>query len=244
MIVLKIYREMKRLITILLIFYFVYVSFGNTNKQNAATISGNNCVGPYAMIKDGQSLLKEGDLVVRLNRDPASRYIRDFNPHDKSFSHSGIVLYENGYPYIFHMLNGEKNPGNELRKDSLSQFCDPRQNVAYAIFRYDMNANEIRKLKECIYKWYGHGIRFDFSFNLASDDSMYCSEMISKALAEATGKRISIETTKLTTKQVALFSAYTHRPFTYTSKLQVISIDDLYTNPSCHLIKEYNYTKK
>ena len=235
---------MKQLVTISLLFYFLCESFGIAPKQNPAMASGKNFIGPYAMITEGQSLLKEGDLVVRLNRDPASRYIGDFNPHDKSFSHSGIVLYENGYPYIFHMLNGEENQDNKLRKDSLSRFCDPRQNVAYAIFRYDMNANEIKKLKEWIYKWYVQGIRFDFSFNLTSDDSMYCSEMISKALAEATGKRISIETTKLTTKQAALFSAYTHLPFIYTSKLRVISIDDLYSNPFCHLIKEYNYTKK
>jgi len=235
---------MKQLATISLIFYFLYESVGNVTQQKTTIVSGNNCIRPYAMIKEGQSLLKEGDLIVRLNRSPASRFIKDFNSHDKSYSHSGIVLYENGYPYVFHIINGEENPGNKLRKDSLSRFCDPRQNAAYAIFRYDMNNNEIKKLKECILKWYRQGIGFDFSFNLRSNDRMYCSEMISKALAEATNKRIQIETTKLTTNQAALFSAYTHLPFAYTSKLQIVSIDDLYTNRLCHLIKEYNYAKK
>jgi hypothetical protein len=196
------------------------------------------------MIKDGQSLLKEGDLIVRLSRDPASQFIKNFNQHDKSFSHSGIVLYEDGYPYVYHIINGEENPGNKLRRDSLSWFCDPRKNMAYGIFRYDMNADEIKKMKDCIHKWYAQGIQFDFAFNLVSDDSMYCSEMISKALAEATNKRIHIQTTKLTTDEASLFSAYTHLPFTYTSKLKVISIDALYTNQFCHLIKEYDYKKR
>jgi hypothetical protein len=232
------------MITILLLVYFLYEGFGIVPKQNATTISATNCIGPCAMIKEGQSLLKEGDLVVRLNRDPASRYIKDFNPHDKKYSHSGIVLFENGHPYIFHIVNGEDNPVNKLRKDSLSRFCDPRQNMAYAVFRYDMKNNEIEKLKECINKWYIQGISFDFLFNLQSNDKMYCSEMISKALAEATNKRISIETTTLTTGQAALFAAYTHLPFTYTSKLLIIPIDDLYTNPFCHLVKEYSYISK
>jgi len=233
---------MKQLVTILLLFYFLYESFGTVPKQNTSTIPIINNINK--MIKEGQSLLKEGDLVVRLNRDPASRYIRDFNPHDKRYSHSGIVLFENGYPYIFHIVNGEENPGNKLTRDSLSRFCDPRHNAAYAIYRYDMNTDEIKKLKECINKWYGQGIRFDFSFNLQSDDRMYCSEMISKALAEATNKRIQIETTKLTSSQAALFSAYTHLPFAYTSKLEIIAIDELYTNPFCHLVKEYSYEKR
>ena len=70
---------------------------------------------------------------------------------------------------------------------------------------------------------------------------MYCSEMISKVLARATGKRILIETTKPTNTEAGILSVYIHLPFTYTSKLQIVSIDNLYTNPYCHLIKEYNY---
>jgi Permuted papain-like amidase enzyme, YaeF/YiiX, C92 family len=235
---------MRPIATISIIFYFLYVSFNNATEQKATTITRNNNIGPYAMIKEGQSLLKEGDLVVRLNRDPVSQYIKNFNQHDKSFSHSGIVLYENGYPYVFHILNGEGSVDNKLRKDSLSCFCDPGKNITYGIFRYDINADEIKKLKDCINKWHAQGIQFDFSFNLKSDDSMYCSEMISKALAAATNKRILLKQATLTTDQAALFSAYTHLPLTYTSKLQVIPIDALYTNPFCHLIKEYNYAKR
>ena len=65
--------------------------------------------------------------------------------------------------------------------------------------------------------------------------------MISKALAGATHKRIWVETTALTSKEAVLFSAYMHLPVAYVSKLQIISIDNLYKNPHCDLIKEYNY---
>ena len=85
MAIMKSYLVMRRLITILLIFYFLYVSFGNATEQHVTTITRNDNNGPYAMIKDGQCLLKEGDLVVRLNRDPTSQFIKNFNQHDKAF---------------------------------------------------------------------------------------------------------------------------------------------------------------
>src|SRR5687768_13423757 len=69
------------------------------------------------MIEKGLSLLQEGDLVLRLNHDPASQFIKYFNRNDKSYSHAGIVLFENGYPYVYHIVNGEENPGEQIKKD-------------------------------------------------------------------------------------------------------------------------------
>lgn len=193
------------------------------------------------MIAQGQSLLRDGDLVVRLNRDPTSQFIKNFNRHDKSFSHSGIVLFQNGRPYVFHMISGGENPNGKMKKDVLEGFCNPRRNRAYAIFRYDMNTCEMGKLKGIIYKWYTEGLRFDSAFNLRSDDKMYCAEMISKALSQATNKRISIEATQLTKKEVKLFSVYSHKCFSDTSKLQIIAIDNLYVNRYCREVKRFEW---
>lgn len=231
---------MKHLMIILLFSYPLFSFVSDPKPQTAVTVA-EDYTDPFSMISEGETLLKEGDLVVRLNRDPMSQYIKNFNRHDKRFSHAGIVLYENGYPYVFHIINGEENPDEKLRKDSLIRFCNPRKNIAYGIFRYDMNAGEIKILRDLIHTWYNQGLQFDSAFNLKSDDRMYCSEMIRKALIKATAKRISIETTKLTNNEVRLFSAYSHHPVSYVSNLQIVCIDELYINPFCHLIKEYNY---
>ncbi len=200
-----------------------------------------NDINPYELIDQGQALLKEGDLVVRLNRDPFSCFIKMFNKHDKSFSHSGIVLYENGYPYVFHVVTGDENPTGKLRKDSLARFCDPRKNNAFGIYRYAMNASEIEQLKTIIHHWYEARLGFDSNFNLRSDDRMYCSEMVGKAIARATNERIQINPTPLNSIEAGLFSAYTHLPITYTLQLAIISIDDLYTNPFCRPVRQFNY---
>ncbi len=232
---------MRTLLLILLASYSFYSCISHATKQESIAVARTNYVDPYIMIGEGQALLKEGDLVVRLNQDPASQFIKNFNRQDKSYSHAGIVLFEKGYPFIYHIVNGEENPGEKLKKDSLSGFCNPRKNLAYGIYRYELGEGEIKRLKALIYKWHAKGVQFDYQFNLKTDDKMYCSEMVRKALEKVTNKRIVIETTDLTPAEAGIFSAYMHLPLAYTSQLKIVSIDNLYKTKSCKLIKEYTY---
>jgi len=229
-----------RFATILIIvIYDIFFCFDDSNEVHP--FRDNTHKDPYTMINEGKTLLKEGDLVLRLNTDPSSQYLKNFNRFDKKYSHAGIVLYDNGYPFVYHIINGEENPDGKLKKDSLARFCDPRKNMAYGIFRYDIYADDIKNMKNLIRQWCEAGVKFDSVFNPATDDRMYCSEMVSKALAGATNKRILISTTRPSVNEAAFFSMYMHLPYAYTSNLQIIAIDNLYTNRYCHLIKEYSY---
>jgi Permuted papain-like amidase enzyme, YaeF/YiiX, C92 family len=234
---------MRTLIILIFISCCFHSCPGNSASLDTLPAAAKNYIDPYTMIRDGQALLKEGDLVVRLNQDPASHFIKSVSRNDKSYSHAGIVLLENGYPYIYHIVNGEENPDEKLRKDSLTRFCHPGKNIAFGIFRYEMEAGEIKRLKNLIHEWYAKGIQFDLKFDLKTDNRMYCSEMIRKVVAYATGKRILIPTIKLSNREAGIFSVYMHLPLSYTSRLNVVPIDNLYTNPYCHLIKEYNYKR-
>jgi len=104
-----------------------------------------------------------------------------------------------------------------------------------------MSAGEIGKLKGIVHEWQAKGLRFDSAFSLASDDRMYCSEMISKAVTTATGKRIFIEPVELTMVEASFLTIHTHLPLAYTSHLRILPIDALYVNPFCRLIKKYDY---
>lgn len=232
---------MRILILILLAAYGFYSCISHATNHESAVTSTKKYIDPFTMIREGQALLKEGDLVVRLNQDPNSQFIKNFNRLDKNYSHAGIVLFENGYPFIYHIVNGDENPGEKLRKDSLSHFGDPRKNLAFGIYRYKISVPEIKKIKNLIHNWFKKGAQFDPEFNLGSDDKMYCSEMIMKALANGTNNRILIETSALTSTEARLFSFYQHLPFAYTNNLKIVSIDNLYKNQFCDLIKKYSY---
>lgn len=185
------------------------------------------------MIENGRSLLQEGDLVLRLNHDPASQFIKYFNRSDKSYSHAGIVLFENGYPYVYHIVNGDENPGEQIKKDSLLHFCDPRKNFGFGIYRYKIDEGEVKKLKALILGWQKQEVQFDYRFDLETDQRMYCSEMIAKALAKATEKRITIALTQPTAVEAAAFSCHLRLPLPVTKNLQLFALDNLYLNDHC-----------
>ena len=198
-------------------------------------------VSPIEHINEAKGQLQEGDIVVRMHTDPASQFIKNFNRKDKKYSHAGIVFYDNGHPYVYHIVNGSENPGEKLKKDSPDQFCDPRKTLSFGIFRYTLSAKETENMKLLIQKWYSKGISFDHRFDLATDQKMYCSEMVSKALSKATANRIHIPATKPTKLELAIFAAYSKLPFDQVKKMNVIAIDELYGQTGCTSVKEYSY---
>jgi hypothetical protein len=96
-------------------------------------------------------------------------------------------------------------------------------------------------LKNIIHEWYAKGLRFDSVFSLQSDDQMYCSEMVCKAVTGASDKRIEIRPIRLSMVEASFLSAYTRLPISYTNNLSIIPLDALYINPYCQLIKKYTY---
>ena len=198
-------------------------------------------VDPYGLIRKGEPQLKEGDLVLRMNNDPMSFFIKNFNRKDQRYSHAGIVLMENGKPFIFHIINGTEIVSEKMRKDSLGAFADPRQNSAFGIFRYKLKEEELKGLKKKILQWYKKGLRFDAAFNLQTDDKMYCSEMVRKALGISTKGRIGIGATTLTAQEAIWLGRYAHLKPTKGKAMQVVAMDDLYMNEFCEKRVEYTY---
>jgi len=228
----------------------------NNNDKDPATIGttpsapvspANNPHNAYypanQMILDGISLLRDGDLVVRNNQDFASQLIREFNKTDKSYTHGGIVIVENGYPMVYHIVAGSENPDEKLRKDSLVSFCNPRKNFGFAIYRYQLAPAELSAFKQSILDWYTQGLKFDMDFDLQTDDKMYCSEMIYKGLKKATNNKIMLGMTEPTMEEIKLYLQHTHskRPVDKLAKMKFITTDNLYLNPMCRLVKKYSF---
>ncbi len=231
---------------LLIILFHVGYFIDYFNTTNKADEVKSIVTDPYSMINEGQGLLKEGDLVVRLNADPASVLIKNFNRQDKSFSHAGIVLFDDHHPFVYHIVHSEEtlNMKSDLKKESLIDFSDPKKNYAYGIFRYHLSEDELGRMKKVIKEWYAKGLSFDLQFDMRTDNKMYCAEMIKKALSKATYERVKIETTKPTTEEVQLFCNYMKTSLTNTNDLEIVSIDNLYNSTSCSAIKKYSFNEQ
>lgn len=194
-----------------------------------------------SMILEARQFVKDGDLVVRLNRDPLSNYIKNFNRREKKYSHAGFLFIEKGQPVVYHIVNGIDSAREYIKRESLADYCNPKENLSFGIFRFDISAKEIKELKTVIKNWQSKKIRFDHQFNLGSDEKMYCSEMISKAIRKATHNRIKTGSTMLTDNEAIVLAGHLHLSNTVLLKKGVIAIDDLYKPSFSRPVKEYHF---
>jgi len=167
-------------------------------------------------------MLRTGDLVLRTGNDMTSRMFCEFNRVNKTYSHGGLVIVEDGYPFVYHSIGGEDNPGERLRRDSAQFFLSPANNLGFGIVRYNLGDTSLLRLKEVIGVYYRKRPLFDMDFSLETDDRLYCSEFVYKSLVAATGDSSFIRPTR--------FLGY-----------EFIGIDDLFICPNAIFVCEIKY---
>lgn len=167
-------------------------------------------------------MVKSGDLVLRNGRDFTSRLMRDMSRFDKSFSHCGIANLENDTLFVYHIIGGALNPDQKMRRDPFALFCNPYESDLIGVYRYDLPDNDRTGFLRRIDSFYRSGISFDLDFDLESDEKMYCSEMVYKALRPA-----------LPAMTEFTLSAYKNKKY--------VSIDDLYLRGRAREIKRIGF---
>jgi len=172
-----------------------------------------------------KKLVKTGDLVVRTGKDFTSETMRMLSTKDKTYSHCGIASIEHDSLFVYHSIGGEWNPNEKLRRDPFEIFCNPYENRGFGIFRYKITPGEKISLVHVIHKLYNKKIMFDMQFNLASDDRMYCSEFVYKAIEQASNNKIVLPTTTI-------------------NNIKFIALDNLFMNPFCAQIKRVTYARQ
>jgi Permuted papain-like amidase enzyme, YaeF/YiiX, C92 family len=179
-----------------------------------------------------------GDLVVRLTDDIVSDVIRNMNDSDKVFSHAGIVVMEGKRKMVCNITPDDKeNTGADtIRYEPLDSFMNPQYSLKGGLFRYALQQQERRVFMATLDSFKRLRPHFDEQYNYATDNKMYCSEMIAKALHQATGGRINCGQIYLSEKMVKLFKIY-YKKYNYTEeqirKVPYVPIDNLYRVPGC-----------
>jgi hypothetical protein len=168
------------------------------------------------------SMLQSGDIVIRRGLGPDSYMLAQMNRKDKTWSHCGIVMVENGYPFVYHSIGGEDNPDERLRRDSAAFFFSPFHNTHIAIVRYGLSAGETERLEKIVHQYYKARPRFDMNFDLGTDDKLYCSEFVYKAVNKAVNDSAFI------------------KPFTRSGR-RIVGIDDLFLNGHAQIMRETKF---
>ncbi len=163
------------------------------------------------LIQEGAAQLKDGDLVLRTGRDFISLALRQFSLVNKTYSHCGLVRVEDGRTWVYHAIGGEDNPQATLKKESFADFCNPKYNLGFGIFRYELTPKETKRVDSLTGLYFREKIPFDMQFDLETDSSFYCAEFVYKVLQQATGED--------------------YLPITRLGHLKYVAIDNLFLNP-------------
>ncbi len=214
----------------------------------SCTSQSNEPVKPISKqqeINNSITALKEnaisGELIVRMTDDLISVQIKFLNEKEKIYSHAGIVILKNNQPFVCNIApNDPKN--DTIQIVPVDSFINPAKNLKCALYRYDLSGAEKDSLTEILLKYKANNIRFDWLYDLDTDNKMYCAELIDKALQKATNSRIHITQAKIpAAMQPVVFAFFKKEHVTkqMVSQRKIITIDNLYLRKDCKKIMSF-----
>ncbi len=182
-----------------------------------------------------------GDLVVRMADDLISEQIKFLNETEKIYSHAGIIIMKNDQPFVCNISpNDPKN--DTVQIVPVDSFINPAKNLKCALYRYDLSNAEKDSLTKILLKYKDDDIKFDWLYDLNTNDKMYCAELIDKALQRATGNRIHIREVNIPVKMQPMVFAFfkkEHVTKEMVSQRKIITIDNLYLRKDCQKIMSF-----
>jgi len=126
--------------------------------------------------------LLDGDLVFRRGVDAIGRMVLRYGDRPR-FSHVGMVVRDAGETLVVHAL--PETPGNNggVRVDRLVTFSSPLRAADIGYYRLgQLTPAQRREIHRFLLEHIG--TPFDLRFEYSTDDSMYCTELVLKALAQ------------------------------------------------------------
>lgn len=225
-------------------FLVCFVASCNIGKEEVPTVqpalSKENAVKQN--INELKSIATTGDLVTRLGDEIISQQVIRMNEKDQSFSHAGIVIEQNGVKKVYHIM--PNLPGMDtVCKDPIDSFIKPETNIRCGLFRYQLTQTEKEEITKIITAYQHSNIHFDPVYDLATEDKLYCSEMISKALTKATNGRMQfreINAPERMQKLLVMFFKKQGLTKEVIAHRKFISLDNLYLRPDCKELMRFN----
>lgn len=127
------------------------------------------------------SFLKNGDLVLRRGRSIESFavYILDKN---RDYSHIGIVKVVDTIAYIIHVVPDK--PGFVLKELPID-FLSDKNTSHFEVIRSDFTPDQLKAVTDTALRYYNSHFTFDYNYDLGTDTSLYCTELIVKAFEKS-----------------------------------------------------------
>jgi hypothetical protein len=155
----------------------VLIGFAHVDSHSGPTAS---TASPAPHVPEPQGLA-DGDLVFRTGRDMVARLVLSQGESPR-FSHVGVIVKQDGKPFVVHALPKGDTARDGVRIEPLSLFASNENTADIGYYRIKgidtMVRQEIRS-----YALHQIGKPFDDVFKFSDDTQFYCTELVLKALA-------------------------------------------------------------
>jgi hypothetical protein len=149
------------IISCLVIVVLILFNYRTTGKAVSRFTSAK--VEPY---------LEDGDIICRLGDRLWSLYFRDLSPDDKRYSHLGIVRINEKKITVIN-AEGARWEGKDYVNETLLQdFISVAKKLGVYRLKGVNGTEVIEKALEYV------GIPFDWDFDLADNEKLYCTELL------------------------------------------------------------------
>ena len=162
-------------------------------------------------------LLQNGDVIFRRGAGFASELARRFSRGEKRFSHVGIVVVEHDQVAVIHSVIDDEREQDGVVVETLEVFLDRMDD--WAVYRARASKATRNRIVEIGKSARREGIRFDVGFDLETKDVYYCTELIMRAINEASRSDLI-------------------RAQTSVAGRLFVSISDLHSSPSMQLVAD------
>ncbi len=139
-------------------------------------------------VKFNPQSLKSGDLVFRNGDSFMSDRIVALSPEEVELSHAGIIIRENDRLYVVHIIGDHFK--NYVRKDSLKSFAENSLPDHFCVTRYT-DSQARNSIARAALSYFEQKRGFDYDMTLESEDELFCTELVWRAVLDATGKDVS-----------------------------------------------------
>jgi hypothetical protein len=127
--------------------------------------------------------LSDGDIVFRAGRDMISNIVLT-QGNSPQFSHVGVILRRESTVFVVHSLPESPTSVAGVQVEPLSSFVSSKNASRFAFYRVKGLNDKLRQ-KIRTYLLEQVGKPFDADFLMSTDDRLYCSELVVKAIAKA-----------------------------------------------------------
>lgn len=180
-----------RKITMQTFFALLIVSFFFSMTKYTGSLENKKSGLPDCISIDS---INSGDLICRLGNGYFSDVFRQFSGGKKRFSHIGIAHFQDSLCYVIHAEASEFTGQGGVRMDMLDKFIE--HSLDYQFFH--ITSDSIRqRIDSLAYEYFKMGIQFDLCFDLTSDTTLYCTELVANCINKAMGNPDYIPTYSL-----------------------------------------------